>query len=152
MYYMTVTCTAKYGIMLFHLIGEFSAIFFIFWLQTQSTYCSSSGPEFIFLPPSSHNWLEWVGIICWGVLRNHGNCFLQPGDPALSLVQGGRNVASCVQICDTSGISAVWVSSVTAARRGRESLFLTGNYTSEPEVALCCFCYHQVYVWVNECM
>lgn len=107
MYYMTVTCIADYGNMFFLLIGGFSGIFFIFLLQTQSAYCSSSGPvgRVLLLPTASCSWPEWFGVSAEGVLRNHGNCFLQPRDQALSLVRGGRNAASCVQICDSRTIS-----------------------------------------------
>lgn len=135
---MTVTWVAEYGNTFFLLIGGFSGTF-IFLLQTQSAYCSSSGPvgRVLLLSLFSWSWAEQFGRSAVGGIGNDGNGFLEPRDQALSLVRGRRNVGSCVQIGDSDAIELMSEFSA-AARRGRESLFLTGNCTSETEVALCC--------------
>lgn len=145
LYYMTVTSIAEYGNMFFLLTGDVSGIFFIFLLQTQSAYCSSSGPAGrVLLPPLLLQLARVVWVWAAGELRNPGDAF-----PERYLLSGRRNVP-------TAGSSAI------AAQRARRSQFSCCSKWGEGKLIFnwkldkygwsssVLSCYHQAYVWVSE--
>lgn len=145
MCYMTVTSISEYGNMHFLLTGDISGIFFIFLLQTQSAYCSSSGPVGrVLLPPLILQLARVAWVWAEGELRNAGDGF-----PERYLLSRRRNVPTAA-------------SSAIAAQRARGSQFGCCSKEGEGELIFnwkldkCGWsssvlsCYHQEYVWVGK--